>query len=46
VVVIAGASNPTGFAFAERFATRFKLILIAEKEDAQTAKLKELYPDS
>lgn len=47
VAVITGATNDTGFAFAERFARLgFKLIFVAEKDDDKCRKLVELYPGS
>lgn len=43
--MITGATNPTGIAFAERFARQgFKLILVAENDDAQCEQLKQTYP--
>jgi len=45
VVVITGATNATGFEYAERFAREgFKLICIVEQDDAEAQKLKDLYP--
>jgi short-subunit dehydrogenase len=45
VAVITGATNDTGFAFAEKLARNgFKLICVAEKDDEKVTKLRELYP--
>lgn len=47
VVVITGATNATGFAYAERFVKEgFKLICIVEHDEAEAQRLKELYPGS